>query len=59
MKKESNDILLGGGDTLVYLARPMNKKYSITFVWSIHLVRTYVRTYVHLVRSRLYAYVLI
>ena len=58
MKKESNDIFLGGGDTLVYLARPMNKKYSITFVWSIHLVRTYLMTDFSL-RSRLYAYVLI
>ena len=31
---ENNDIFLAGGDALVYLAEPMHKKYSTTFVWS-------------------------
>ena len=31
--EENNDIFLAGVDALVYLAIPMNKKYSTTFVW--------------------------
>ena len=38
---EENDIFLGGGHTLVYLADAMHKKYSTTFVWG-HLFSTYV-----------------
>ena len=41
MMEENNDIFLAGGDTLVYLAVPMNKKYSLTFVWG-HPFSTYV-----------------
>ena len=33
MIEENNDIFLGGGDALVYLAGPMHKKYSTIFVW--------------------------
>ena len=33
MMEEKNDIFLGGGDALVYLAGPMHKRYSTTFVW--------------------------
>ena len=33
MMEENNDIFLAGGDVLVYLAGPMHKKYSTTFVW--------------------------
>ena len=33
MMEENNDIFLARGDALVYLARPMSKKYSTTFVW--------------------------
>ena len=33
MMEENDDIFLGGGDALVYLAEPMHKKYSTTFVW--------------------------
>ena len=33
MIEENNDIFLGGGDALVYLAGLMHKIYSITFVW--------------------------
>ena len=40
--EEKNDIFLAGGDALVYLAGPMHKKYSTTFIWgdsfSIHLI---------------------
>ena len=43
MEKNSN-IFPAGGDALVYLAGPMHKKYSTTFVGAIHLVRTYLRT---------------
>ena len=32
--QENNDIILAGGDALVYLAEPIHKKYSTTFVWS-------------------------
>ena len=39
--EENNDILLAGGDTLVYLARPIHKKNSTTFVWG-HPFSTYV-----------------
>ena len=28
-----NDIFLAGGDGLVYLAKPMHKRYSTTFAW--------------------------
>ena len=38
--EENNN--LGGGDVLVYLAKPMHKKCSITFVWG-HPFSTYVR----------------
>ena len=38
---ENNDIFLVGGDALLYLAGPMNKKYSFG---AIHLVRMYLRT---------------
>ena len=41
MMEENNDIFLAGGDALVYLAEPMYKKYSITFVWG-HPFSTYV-----------------
>ena len=44
MMEENKNIFLGGGDALVYLTGPMDKKYSTTFVWAIHLVRTYLRT---------------
>ena len=30
---EKNNGFLSGVDALVYLAEPMRKKYSITFVW--------------------------
>ena len=39
--KENNDIFLAGGDALMYLAGPMHKKYSTTFVWG-HPFSTYV-----------------
>ena len=32
--EEKNDIILGGGDALVYLAGTILKKYSTPFVWS-------------------------
>ena len=41
MMQENNDILLAGGDALTYLAEPMHKKYSTTFVWD-HPFSTYV-----------------
>ena len=41
MMEEKNDIFLAGSDALVYLAGPMHKKYSITFVWG-HPFSTYV-----------------
>ena len=31
---EENNIFFAGSDTLVYLAEPMHKKYSIKFIWS-------------------------
>ena len=31
--EEKNDIVLAGGDALVYLAGPMHKKYYTKFVW--------------------------
>ena len=37
--EENNDILLAGGDALVYLAGPMHKKYSATFVWFIERIK--------------------
>ena len=41
MMEENNDIFLADGDALVYLAHPMHKKYSTTFVWG-HPFSTYV-----------------
>ena len=32
--EENNDIFLVGGDALVYLAKPMHKKFSTKLVWS-------------------------
>ena len=32
MMEENNDIFLAGCDALMYLARPMHKKYPTTFV---------------------------
>ena len=31
--EENNYIFIAGGDSLVYLAEPMHKKCSTTFVW--------------------------
>ena len=39
--EENNDIFLAGSDALVYLAEPLHKDYSVTFVWS-HPFSTYV-----------------
>ena len=44
MVEENNDIFLAGGDALVLLAEPMQKKYSTKLFWVIHLVRTYLIT---------------
>ena len=33
MMEGNSDILLAFGDALVYLVKPMHKKYSATFVW--------------------------
>ena len=33
MIEKSVDILLAGGDALVYFSEPMHKKYSTTFDW--------------------------
>ena len=41
MMEENNDIFFAGGGALVYLAEPMYKKYSATFVWG-NLFSTYV-----------------
>ena len=41
MMEESNDIFVAGGDALVYLAGPMHKKYSTTFIWG-HPFSTYI-----------------
>ena len=41
MMEENNGIFLAGDDALVYLAGPMHKKYSTTFVWG-HSFGTYV-----------------
>ena len=41
MMEENNDISVGAGDALVYLAGPMHKKYSTTFVWG-HPFSTYI-----------------
>ena len=41
MMEENSDIFVAGGDALVYLALPMRKKNSTTFVWD-HPFRTYV-----------------
>ena len=42
--EENNDIFLAGGDALVFLAEPMHKKYSTTFVWGHDLVGTCLMT---------------
>ena len=39
--EENNHIFIAGGDSLVYLAEPMHKKCSTTFVWG-HPFSTYV-----------------
>ena len=39
--KENDDIFFASGDGLVYLAKPVQKKYSKTFVWG-HPFSTYV-----------------
>ena len=45
MMGENNGIFLVGGDALVYLVKPMHKKYStINLFGAIHLVRTYLKT---------------
>ena len=41
MMEENNDIFLAGGNASVYLARPMHKKCSATFVWG-HPFSTYI-----------------
>ena len=41
MMEENNDIFLVGGDALMYLAKPMHKKYSTKFIWG-HPFSTYV-----------------
>ena len=33
MMEENNDVFLAGGDGLVYLAVPLQNKYSTKFVW--------------------------
>ena len=35
--EENNDIFLAGGDAVIYLAEPMYKPCSTTFVWG-HLL---------------------
>lgn len=40
MVEENNDIILVGGDALIYLAEIMRKKYSTAFAWS-HPFSTY------------------
>ena len=43
--EENNNIVLAGGDALVYLAGPMQKKnIPQHFFGAIHLVRRYLRT---------------
>ena len=44
MMEENIDVFLVGGDALVYLAKPMHKKYSTTFVWG-HPLSAYVSYY--------------
>ena len=41
MMEEKNHIFLAGGDAVVYLAGPVDKKYSTTFAWG-HPFSTYV-----------------
>ena len=41
MIEESNNIVVAGGDVLVYLGKPMHKKHSTTFV-SDHPLSTYI-----------------
>ena len=45
--EENNYIFLAGGDAPVYLAEPMHKKGSITFVWD-HPFSTYLMTYANM-----------
>ena len=42
--EKNNDIFFAGGDALVYLTKPMFKKYYTTWFGAIHLVRTYLMT---------------
>ena len=43
--KENNDIFLAGGDVLLYLDKPMQKKENPQcYFGAIHLVRTYLMT---------------
>ena len=44
MMEENNDIFFVGGNALVFLAKPIHKKYSTTLFGAIHLVRTYLVT---------------
>ena len=44
MMEENNDIFLAGGDALVYLAVPMHRKYSTTFVWRHPFSKSYLKT---------------
>ena len=41
---ENNDIFLADGYPLVHLTGPKHKKYSTTFFWAMHLVRTCLMT---------------
>ena len=41
MMEQNNDNFLAGDDVLVYLTKPVHKKYSTTFVWG-HPFSTYV-----------------
>ena len=40
MMEENNNIFLAGRDALVYLDKPMHKKYSTKFIWG-YLFSTY------------------
>ena len=42
--EENNNILLAGGDALVYSALPMHKNIPPHLFGAVHLVRTYLRT---------------
>ena len=41
MIEENNDIYLGGNDAVMYLAKPVHKKCSTTFVWG-HPFNTFI-----------------